>query len=126
MGEGDLPDPDKTIEELDFARAMLETLLVPHGFTIPENDAEKFIIFNGDSYYYPPKEYYGKELTPTAFIDLMRQHRLLPITIGNIRVLQKWSGAKEDWGYPLVFHYLLDSFNIILTPEDEDESSDKV
>lgn len=125
-GEENLTNPDKALEELDFTKVMLESMLVPHGFVIPEKDIEKYVIFNEKPYYYPPEEYYGKELLPTAFVDFMKQHRLLPIIIGNVRILQKWKEAIESWGFSLVFQYLLDSFNIILTPEDKDDNSQEV
>lgn len=105
--------PDEAIENMDAAAEMAEMLMIPYGIDLPEKDTKKYVSLAGKIIYYPPKDYEGKELTAVAFIDMLKRHKLVPITVGNLRMLVSWETARDMFGYSVLFKHLMDAYHII-------------
>lgn len=121
FGESEEDNPEKELEEIDLAEEWIQTQMVPEGYNIPDEDKEKYLTIGSKIVYYPPKRFYGKNVTPAAFIDLMRKNEIVPITIGNIHVFTSWRRAKEDFGYAILFKYLFDTYKIMPTGKSRSE-----
>lgn len=105
--------PDESLETMDAAEELIGLSTVPYGLVIAEEDKDNYLTISGKVIYFPPEGYKGKELTAVAFIDMLRNNKVIPITIGNIRLFTSWEKAKEMFGYAVLFKHLMDTYHII-------------
>lgn len=105
--------PDEELETLQAGEEFISTMMVPYGLDIPEKDKDNYVTLSEKVIFYPPKEYKGKDLTSVAFIDMLRINKIVPITVGNIRLFTTWERAKEMFGYAVLFKHLVDTYHII-------------
>ena len=104
--------PEKELEDIEFADEVLKTLYMDECFSIPEKDKNKYVIIGEKAVFYPPEEYYGKTLTSSSLINMMRKHEIVPITVGNFHIFTSWKKAKEEFGYAILWKYLFETYRI--------------
>lgn len=122
---GSQEDPVDDLEKMDVAEEMLNVISIEGAFQIPEADKEKHVLLGSKAVFYPPEKYYGKTLTSGAFVDLMKEHQLVPVSISNIHIFTTWEEARELWGYALLWKHLYETYHIIPVMEkDKDEGKE--
>lgn len=106
-------DPEQEVADMDFADEIIKVLYVDQSFNIPDKDKEKFLTISDKIVFYPPEEYCGKKLTTSAFIDMMKKYKIVPVTMGNYHVFITWKQAKEEFGYAILFKHLFETYRIV-------------